>query len=129
MTRLRALAVVGGIAATLLLAGCAGEEGEESGGDIDPTGTWGDSSGTNTPYLTLEEDGTLTGSDGCNRLNGTWSVDEADQVEFENVASTKMACEGVDDWLSQLSVAEVSGDTMTVLGADGAEIGQLEREG
>lgn len=129
MTRLRALAVVGGIAATLLLAGCAGEEGEDSGGDIDPTGTWGDSSGTNTPYLTLEEDGTLTGSDGCNRLNGTWSVDEADQVEFENVASTKMACEGVDDWLSQLSVAEVSGDTMTVLGADGAEIGQLEREG
>ena len=129
MIRLRALAVVGGIAATLLLAGCAGEEGEDSGGDIDPTGTWGDSSGTNTPYLTLEEDGTLTGSDGCNRLNGTWSVDEADQVEFENVASTKMACEGVDDWLSQLSVAEVSGDTMTVLGADGAEIGQLEREG
>lgn len=129
MTRLRALAVVGGIAATLLLAGCAGEEGEDSGGDIDPTGTWGDSSGTNTPYLTLEEDGTLTGSDGCNRLSGTWSVDEADQVEFENVASTKMACEGVDDWLSQLSVAEVSGDTMTVLGADGAEIGQLEREG
>lgn len=129
MTRLRALAVVGGIAAALLLAGCAGEKGEDSGGDIDPTGTWGDSSGTNTPYLTLEEDGTLTGSDGCNRLSGTWSVDEADQVEFENVASTKMACEGVDDWLSQLSVAEVSGDTMTVLGADGAEIGQLEREG
>ena len=129
MTRLRALAVVGGIAAALLLAGCAGEEGEDAGGDIDPTGTWGDSSGTNTPYLTLDGDGTLTGSDGCNRLNGTWSVDEADQVEFENVASTKMACEGVDDWLSQLSVAEVSGDTMTVLGADGAEIGQLEREG
>ncbi|MBM7503106.1 META domain-containing protein [Agromyces aurantiacus] len=129
MDGLRGAAVIAGIAAALVLAGCAGEEGEASGGDIDPTGTWGDSSGANTPYLTLEEGGGLTGSDGCNRLRGTWSVDEADQIEFENVASTKMACQGVDTWLSGLSVAEVSDDTMTVLGADGAEIGQLQREG
>jgi hypothetical protein len=37
------------------------------------------------------------------------------------------ACEDVDDWLAGLSVAAVAGDTMTVLGQDGAEIGQLER--
>jgi len=122
------LALLGSIAFVFALAGCAGEEGDVSGGDIDPTGTWGDSSGTNTPFLVLEDGGDLTGSDGCNTLNGTWSVDEADQVVFENVASTRMACEDVDDWLSQLSVAEVSGDTMTVLGSDGAQIGQLDRE-
>ncbi|GGI45132.1 META domain-containing protein [Agromyces flavus] len=119
--------LVGGLAIVFALAGCAGEEGDVSGGDIDPTGTWGDSSGTDSPFLTLEDGGDLSGSDGCNSLSGTWSVDEADQVVFENVASTQKACEGVDDWMSQLSVAEVSGDTMTVLGTDGAQIGQLER--
>ena len=128
MRRAHGWALIGALAVGLALSGCAGEEGDVSGGDIDPTGTWGDSSGTGTPYLELEDGGNLTGSDGCNTLKGTWSVDEADQVVFENVASTRKACEGVDDWLSLLSVAEVSGDTMTILDADGSQIGQLERE-
>ena len=117
----------GAIFAVLLLAGCLGEEGSGQGGSEDPVGTWGDSSEETSPYLVLEEDGSFSGSDGCNNLSGSWSIDEADQVEFEDVASTMMACEDVDDWLAGLSVATVAGDTMTVLGQDGAEIGQLER--
>lgn len=119
----------GGIAllAVLTLAGCLGEQGSGRGGSIDPAGTWGDPSEESSPYLELEDDGSFSGSDGCNNLSGSWSVDEADQVEFEDVASTMKACEDVDDWLSGLSVATVSGDTMTVLGQDGSEIGQLER--
>ena len=50
-----------------------------------------------------------------------------EQVLFEDVAMTRRFCEDVDDWLSRLSAATVSSDTMTVLGQDGAEIGQLER--
>ena len=119
----------GGIAllAVLTLAGCLGEEGSARGGSVDADGTWGDTSKDASPYLELEDDGSFSGSDGCNTLNGSWSVDEAEQIEFEDVATTLKACEDVDDWLAGLSVATVAGDTMTVLGQDGSEIGQLER--
>ena len=128
MARMRNVIIGGGaVVALLVLTGCLGAQGSAQGGDIDPAGTWGDPSAEAEPYLSLAEDGTLTGSDGCNRLSGSWSVDEADQVLFENVASTRMFCEGVDDWLSGLATAEISGTTMTVLGQDGSEIGQLER--
>jgi heat shock protein HslJ len=128
MARMRNVIIGGGaVAALLVLTGCLGAQGSAQGGDIDPVGTWGDPSVEAEPYLSLAEGGSLTGSDGCNRLSGSWSVDEADQVLFENVASTRMFCEGVDDWLSSLSAAEISGTTMTVLGQDGSEIGQLER--
>lgn len=128
MARMRNVIIGGGaVAALLVLTGCLGAQGSAQGGDIDPVGTWGDPSVEAEPYLSLADDGSLTGSDGCNRLTGSWSVDEADQVLFENIASTRMFCEGVDDWLSSLSAAEISGTTMTVLGQDGSEIGQLER--
>ena len=128
MSRMRNVIIGGGaVAALLVLTGCLGAQGSAQGGDIDPVGTWGDPSVDGEPYLSLAGDGSLTGTDGCNRLSGSWSVDEGEQVLFENVASTRMFCEGVDDWLSGLSAATIAGTTMTVLGQDGSEIGQLER--
>ena len=105
------------VLAVLALAGCLGEQGSARGGSVDATGTWGDPSKDASPYLELEDGGSFSGSDGCNNLTGTWSVDEGEQVLFEDV----------DDWLAHLDAATVSGDTMTVLGQDGSEIGQLER--
>lgn len=115
-------------AAVLLLAltGCLGEEGSVQGGSIDPTGTWGDADDAEAPSLTLEDGGSFSGTDGCNRLTGTWTVDESDHVRFEDAASTMKACEGVDTWLSGLDQATIADDTMTVYGSDGAEIGTLE---
>lgn len=107
------------------LAGCASEAGDGSG--IDPVGTWGDATAEQAPYLSLDSDGNLSGSDGCNRLTGTWKLNPADQIQFEQVASTKMACEGVDTALSGLDVATISGDTMTVFGEADAQIATLER--
>ncbi|MDR5698205.1 META domain-containing protein [Agromyces aerolatus] len=109
--------------AVVALAGCAGSNDASGGSTIDPVGTWGDPSGE---YLSLADDGSLSGSDGCNRITGTWKV-EADQVQFGSMASTKMACEGVDDWLSEADAASISDSTMTVLGAGGAQIGSLEK--
>ncbi len=120
---------MGVLAASLAFTGCSGVSGEDTGGDIDPTGTWGDASAQGSPSLTLDEGGDVSGTDGCNQLTGTWSVNEADQVEFENVATTRKACDGVDDWLSGMSAADVADDTMTILGADGSPIGTLERSG
>ena len=117
----------GAVLGLLLFAGCAGEEGSARGGSEDPTGTWGDTSDMTAPSLELEDDGSFTGTDGCNQLTGSWTIDEADHVQFEDVASTRMACEDVDTWLVDLSQATISDDTMTVLGTDGSEIGTLER--
>ena len=116
------------LAATILLAtgalaACASNPG---GGAADPVGTWGDTATRTEPSLVLADDDGLTGTDGCNQLVGSWTADGAN-VTFSDVASTRMACEGVDTWLSGLATAVVSGDTLSVSDASGAEIGTLER--
>ena len=89
----------------------------------DPAGLWG-SKEQGQPWLELAEDGKVTGSDGCNRLTGTWSG--AEELEFAALASTKMYCEGVDDWLSQAATAKLEdGQQMLVLDVDGKELGTL----
>ena len=89
----------------------------------DPVGLWG-SKEQGQPWLELAEDGKITGSDGCNRLAGTWSASE--DLEFAALASTKMYCEGVDDWLSRAASAKLEdGEKMLVLDADGKELGTL----
>lgn len=124
MSRIRRSAAAAAFIASLVLTGCAGSSG---GSSVDPVGTWGDTSDTTEPSLTLDEDGSLTGTDGCNRLSGEWRLEDDDIVYFDAVASTRMACPDVDTWLDGLSQATISGSTMTISGSDGAEIGQLER--
>jgi len=110
------------------LAGCA-PASPTGTGDTDAStsavGTWGaDAQGE--PSLTLSEDGKLSGTDGCNRLTGSWTQDGA-TVDFGEVASTMMFCEGVDTWLVDLDTATVDGSTLRILDAEGTEIGTLDR--
>jgi len=127
---LRSMTLTGTIlvAAALALAGCATGGGGTGygGGSESAAGTWGDTSETTEPSLVLEDDGTLTGTDGCNQMNGEWT-EEGDSVTFENVATTLMACEDIDTWLSGLATATVDGSTMTVFDESGDEIGTLPR--
>lgn len=109
-------AVTAVLATVLLLAGC---------GAAGPAGTWG-SSGQGKPQLVLDANGSLSGTDGCNRLTGTWRA-QGDTLTFGRVGSTLMACEGVDTWLIDLSTATIDGSTMHVKNASGAEIGTLTR--
>ncbi|MFP3466978.1 META domain-containing protein [Leifsonia sp. SIMBA_070] len=119
--RLRAAAAL--LAATaLLLAGCAGTP---SGAAI--TGRWGSTS-SGQPNLDIQNDGTFAGSDGCNQLNGQGQID-GDQITFGTIASTMMACEGVDTWLSKAATGTVKGSTMTVVDQGGSTIGTLKRSG
>ena len=114
------------VAAALALAGCATNAGSGGSEPSNPIGAWGDTTTPTEPSLVLADDGTLTGTDGCNRLSGGWSAD-GDTVTFDQVASTRMFCEGVDTWLSGLATATISGAEMTVLDASGAELGTLTR--
>jgi len=107
------------MASALVLGGCASNQSSA-------IGTWGNPDVPSEPSLELSKDGKVTGTDGCNRLMGSYTVDE-NEIAFEGVASTLMFCEGVDTWLAQLATATVSADEMTVFDLNGAEIGTLER--
>lgn len=109
--------IVAAACVALLLTGCAAGRSA--------AGTWS-GSGEQPPSLDLASGGHLSGTDGCNRLVGSWSED-GDAVTFSQVASTRMFCADVDTWLSGLHSAKVDGDTLTVLDASGAQIGTLAR--
>ena len=91
------------------------------------TGVWGDPNAARMPSLELHEDRSLSGTDGCNRLVGTWKV-SGDKIEFGPLASTLMACEGVDTWLGAATTATIDGSTMTLKDQGGKEIGTIERQ-
>ena len=112
--------------AVAALSACAGNAGTQPSEPVDPVGTWGDIAATEEPSLVLGDDGSLTGTDGCNRLVGTWTAD-TDTVTFVEVASTRMLCEGVDTWLAVLATGTIADDTLTVSDESGAEIGTLPR--
>lgn len=114
-------------ALTLALSGCgAGSDGTGQGA-IDPVGSWGQTD-PGQPNLELDPDGSFTGTDGCNRLGGSWEAD-GNTVTFSHVFSTLMACEDIDTWLSALAAATVSPDSLLILDEDGKQIGTLERAG
>jgi heat shock protein HslJ len=115
---LTAGAVGGALVLAFLMTGCAPAAAP-------PAGTWG-SSAEGEPQLVLQANGSLSGTDGCNRLTGTWSK-KGKTVSFDDVASTRMACTGVDTWLIDLSTATIAGTTMHVLNDAGTEIGTIER--
>ncbi|NHB85589.1 META domain-containing protein [Tessaracoccus sp. HDW20] len=100
-------------------------DAEVAPGNPAPIGTWS-GEGDRPPALDLAEDGRLTGTDGCNRLMGGWSL-EGDTVHFERIASTMMFCEGVDEWLKRLDTGRVDGDSLVIYDAAGTEIGTLTR--
>lgn len=88
-------------------------------------GAWGhDAAGQ--PRLDLTDDGRFAGTDGCNRLFGTWT-EEAGTVRFCEVGSTRMACPDVDTWLARLHSGYIDGEVLRISDADGAEIGALGR--
>lgn len=115
--KLRKLAVGAVALSAILLQGCST--------GTTAAGSWGvDAPGQ--PQLTLGEDGHVSGTDGCNRIMGSWE-ESGDSIELSELASTMMACEGVDTWLSGAQSLRVEGDTLHVLGTDGDELGTLQR--
>ncbi|MWB97936.1 META domain-containing protein [Agromyces seonyuensis] len=123
----RLLVVALAAATALMLSGCAGGAGDAPA--VDPVGTWGDPAAPGTPSLELFDDGTATGTDGCNRLVGGWELEDDGEVDFHGFASTLMACPGVDVWFVGAESARISGDRMTVIADGGVILGTLERGG
>jgi len=92
----------------------------------DPVGQWGEI-GERSAYLTILEDGTVTGSDGCNGFSGTWSL-TGGVVKFSDMVTSLMACPPRDTDLRGPAVTGVAkGDRLYVLDADGHVSGILPR--
>src|SRR5690242_13082597 len=49
------------------------------------------------PHLVFGADGRVSGSDGCNRLTGPYSVNGSNGLAFGPLAGTRMACPGTDE--------------------------------
>lgn len=89
----------------------------------DFTGTWVDPDGKG--YLSFDGDGGITGSDACNGITTTYSVDGA-TATVEPFPTTMMACgDGWSQWLLGVSTVELGDGALTVLGRDGEELGTL----
>ena len=50
-----------------------------------------------TPFFTISKDGKVAGSDGCNRFTGNVSLRESHRIDFEGLATTRMACPNMAD--------------------------------
>ena len=43
-------------------------------------------------YIELTEDGKVSGFIGCNRLNGSYTIENETQIKFSQLGTTRMAC-------------------------------------
>lgn len=98
---------------------------DDAGATLDPTGKW-TSPETGDPFLEFTDDGNVTGSDGCNRIETTWTAGK-DKVTIDSFTTTQKACPG-DQWLSKASSATIDGNVMKVMDGQGKVIGGLEKE-
>lgn len=121
----------------LALTGCTGS-GDTRSQDATPgidsatdlgtqaLGSWG-SVDDGEPNLTLVEDGTYTGNDGCNQLIGSFTA-SGDTITFgKDGAMTLMACPDVDDWLNDMSTGKIVNNALEISNAAGDVIGTLSR--
>jgi len=115
------LALVAGLG----LAGCGagGGAADEPVGDV--AGVWGIQDTEGITSIDLAEDGTVSGTDGCNRVTGTWEQDGT-QVAFGPWATTRMACPSVDTWLSLAVKATLEGENLVFVDQNAVEIGTLQ---
>ena len=89
----------------------------------DFAGTWVDPDGKG--YLSFDGDGGITGSDACNGITTTYSVDGT-TATVEPFPTTMMACgDGWSQWLLGVTSVELDDEVLTVLGRDGEELGTL----
>ena len=121
----RSVPAAAAIGAALLLSGCAADDGPPSKEAV--ATTWG-SEDAGQPHITFAENGSVSGSDGCNELAGSWTLTD-DTIATDSLATTLKACEGVDTWLSGFATAVIDGDRLIVSGIDGEQIGELRAEG
>src|SRR5215207_10360190 len=115
---------------SLAMSACSAQKGAESSASL--IGAWTLTAygtiGAPTPAvqgtgagLTFNEDGTVTGSSGCNGLGGDYTAD-GDQITFGEFVSTLMACddpimaqeEAAHKVMNGTATYQIEGSTLTI---------------
>jgi heat shock protein HslJ len=73
----------------------------------------------------------VSGSTGCNRLNGTFELSEGHKIKFSPLVTTKMACPGVDELQLLTALGEVNNwsiiNNELLLSNGGVQVAKLQR--
>ncbi|QEA37833.1 META domain-containing protein [Pistricoccus aurantiacus] len=86
-----------------------------------------------TPWIEIDSDGRLSGSNGCNRLMGEVSFPEGQRIEITRLASTRMACpnpqnsQRVNQLLENAYRYLIDHDRLVLLGPNGRVLGGFRR--
>lgn len=77
-------------------------------------------------FLSLADDGSLTGSDGANRISTTWTSDDTGAI-IESFLTTQRATQGMERWVGRTRRVEADGDHLNVFDQAGNHLGVLTR--
>lgn len=89
-------------------------------------GKWVSTKPGSTAFLSLSDDGSLTGSDGANRISTTWTGDDTGAA-IESFLTTQRATQGMESWVGRTSRVEADGDQLNVFDQAGNLLGVLNR--
>jgi heat shock protein HslJ len=83
------------------------------------------------PVLVFKADGTWSGSDGCNPLQGTFTIGQRGEFAAKIGPQHMIGCDNVPHTgvLQSAKRIEVAGDTLTFTAADGHELARYARAG
>ncbi|MFF8346370.1 META domain-containing protein [Cellulosimicrobium funkei] len=96
----------------------------------DLVGRWEPAARSSTdPHVVFHEDGTWSGSDGCNGGGGAWALDDGGRLLATTGLQTLMWCEGesVPGYVASAARAGLDGGRLVLVGPDGTEIARLVR--
>ena len=126
----RYVILAGGAALALtLLTGCSGQSGSASNGSVPTTdelvGTWvvDETFDVETqPYLTIEDGGAWTASDGCNTVTGTWELASDGGLTTTAGPSTLIYCDGkpLPTLMANAKSIALDGETLELMDASGS---------
>lgn len=79
------------------------------------------------PFAEFDDDGTWSGSDGCNGASGRWLVGEDGELIATVGPTTLVGCEGanVPSWVAGASTAAIEGNTLLLYDRDGGLLAEL----
>lgn len=87
-------------------------------------GRWVSSQGT--AWIEITDSGLVSANDGCNQIAGLVE-DAGDQLQFVEISSTKLACDGIASWV-EVDHAVVEGDIITLYDEKKKKLAELEHD-
>lgn len=90
------------------------------------TGRWISPKPGSKAFLELSADGSLTGTDGANRISTTWTSEESGAA-VASFLTTQRAAQGMEAWVGRARRVEADGDHLNVFDQAGKHLGVLTR--